>query len=280
MTDFSISKTSGTYSPSSQKSTSTESIDGSNKTSSDEASQESPLIDNRSSQATFPVDYSGIDTNIPSKIEDIKWPTKDQHQHLDPHLDINVILGEVSKQVADHRDLAHSTYLGDSPKLIEDVEVAVTEFEAIQNRKAVVPVLKAYRAVEESSAGHYVRYGQRETDVNEKHGKIDWPSAGLFTTKTAGLYLFLFDGLAYWTIPTKFTLRVNGIDKAVSMIVEDDQHEEVAARHVIKALLSLDHGDKVGVHVVTGKLMFSNAGTRKAVEINNSTRLTGILLAH
>ncbi len=225
------------------------------------------------------------------------------HEHLDPHLNINVILGEVSKQVADHRDLAHSTYLGDSPKLVEggfnrhyfphkdrniisfkisvlDVEVAVTEFEAIQNRKAVVPVLKAYRAVEESSAGHYVRYGQRETDVNEEHGKIDWPSAGLFTTKTAGLYLFLFDGLAYWTIPTKFTLRVNGIDKAVSMIVEDDQHEEVAARHVIKALLSLDHGDKVGVHVVTGKLMFSNAGTRKAVEINNSTRLTGILLAH
>lgn len=119
MTDFSISKTSGTYSPSSQKSTSTESIDGSNKTSSDEASQESPLIDNRSSQATFPVDYSRTDTDIPSKIEDIKWPTKDQHQHLDPQLNINVILGEVSKQVADHRDLAHSTYLGDSPKLIE-----------------------------------------------------------------------------------------------------------------------------------------------------------------
>lgn len=118
MADFNISKTNGSYSPSSHKS-STESIDGSNKTSSDEASQVSSLIDNRSSQEAFPVEYLGIDPRIPSEIEDIKWPAKDQHQHSDPRLNLNVILGEVSKQVAEHRDLAHSTYLSDSPKLIE-----------------------------------------------------------------------------------------------------------------------------------------------------------------
>lgn len=227
--------------------------------------------------------------------------------HLpEPNADTDFILGELTQWITQHRNECGSYDLSDLVKIVEgkekyraskskvstllfvvEVRVALTTT-TNYTRKGVVPVFKAFRAVEDTEAGCYVRYGDQAVDVNDQHGSIDWPSARLFATKTPGLYLFMFDGLAEnSTNPnlsavysTRFSLKVNGMDKAVSRENLIDEYEERFTRHSVTALLHLDQGDKVGIFVLAGKLLHSNQGTKRAFEINMSTRFSGVLLAH
>lgn len=112
------------------------------------------------------------------------------------------------------------------------------------------PVFSASNAVK-NKIGQFITFACTE-DVGGIHGSFD-KGAGIFTTKTAGQYLFLFNGLfSSAGGSTHVDLCVNGLKKARSCARE--QGTKQYGLLVISALLKLEVGDQVGVFLRKGIL--------------------------
>lgn len=141
---------------------------------------------------------------------------------------------------------------------------------AIQN-KACVPVFVASTYLTISKA-KYVTYAELTLNAGDIHGVLD-KTTGVFSAKSAGMYLFQFEGLASICESLKIQLKVNGITKvksqSCSLGPKDSSEVQESGSLSVSCLLHVKSGDQIGVFLENGVLL-SNAP--------KTTRFWGILL--
>ena len=120
-------------------------------------------------------------------------------------------------------------------------------------------------------------YRQLEFQSDTNHGTFD-ASTGKFTAATAGLYQFSFNGISWQNMDsaskglTKVELRVNGQQRASSVVNCHYGNGATSYCLSISAVIPLKRGNVVDVFVSNGRLGMSSG------EEDSATRFSGILL--
>ena len=132
-------------------------------------------------------------------------------------------------------------------------------------KSGAAPVFAASTATR-NKTGEFITYARMEFDTKEDLGVFD-KTSGLFKVKTAGMYLFMFNGLYSSASGSVYIdLRVNGTKKARSCA--RDQSGKEYGTLVVSALLQLAAGDQVGVFLRKGVLCESQGLCTRFIAIH------------
>ena len=124
----------------------------------------------------------------------------------------------------------------------------------IKNSSNVAPVFSVKNCSNPGAGPNQsLAYSNLEFEIRTEHGDFDLKT-GIFTVKTAGIYQFQFSGHVQCVNSTsnRLELRV-GSSKVATCL--NNSYSEGYQQANISALLSLKSGQKVGVFLISGKLM-------------------------